>query len=172
MSDLRCEGVRDLIPDLVAGRLEASEARLAREHLAACPSCAGEEALVALLHQGRPTVPEELADRIRGAIASLDDRAAGAPMATPRRPGGSGALFPWWGLAAAAVAAVALGIGVQVHTPAPGADLDIPAFAVEGEDGELWLSGDGEIAGAPTLDDLTEDELRRFLEELDGGGVA
>ena len=43
---------------------------------------------------------------------------------------------------------------------------------MEAEEDEFWLSGDGEIAGAPTLDDLTDEALLRFLEELETGGVA
>lgn len=167
MSGLRCEHARELIPDLVAGRLDASEARRAEAHLAACPECAEEGALVALVLRGRPAVPDGLAERIRAGMG-LSGTASAPPVR--RRPGGA-VLFPWWGLAAAAVAAVALGIGVQSRGAVSPVPPEVPAFAVEGEQGELWLSDDGEIAGAPTLDDLTEEELMTVLEEL-GGGVA
>jgi hypothetical protein len=72
------------------------------------------------------------------------------------------------------VAAVALGVGVHSWngTPAaPEATLEpVPGYAMDEE--ELWLSEDGEIAGAPTLDDVSDEVLLEFLQELNTGGVA
>jgi hypothetical protein len=79
---------------------------------------------------------------------------------------------PWWGLSAAAVAALAIGIGVNSERNALGSvsGLDL---ASEFEEGELWLSDDGLLAGAPEFDALTDEALLELLEELTseiGGG--
>jgi hypothetical protein len=76
----------------------------------------------------------------------------------------------WWGLTAAAVAALALGIGiVSDRTPDP--TQAAPAFAREAEEGEIWLSDDGLVAGAPALDDLTDEALLQLLEDLTAGSA-
>ena len=77
---------------------------------------------------------------------------------------------PWWGITAAAVAALALGIGISFDR-AEQPESAIPSYAYELEDGELWLSDDGLIAGAPALDALSDEALLQFLDELDVGGA-
>jgi len=171
MSEGRCEHVRERIPDLVAGRLEPHEVGSVVEHIERCADCAAERSVVELLHAARPSVPEGVGERIRAGLA------AGNPAA--RRPGtrspSSGrSTLPWWGLAAAAVAAVALGIGVQLQGPGPAgvSGPAVPGYVAEEDGGEVWLSGDGEVAGAPVLDGLSDEELLLFLEELETGGSA
>jgi hypothetical protein len=144
-----CAEVRELLPDHAAGRLGSVPARLVREHVSACAECAEELALISLLLDAAPSVPGGLSDRVVRAVT------------TRRRP----AHRPWWGLSAAAAAAVALGIGIrsdQGGVPAPaGTD-----FASEFEEGEFFVSDDAMLAGAPSLDELTDDELAELLEEL------
>ena len=80
----------------------------------------------------------------------------------------------WWGVSAAAIAALALGIGI-VSQQASDPSGDIPAFAREAEEGEIWLSDDGLVAGAPALDDLSDEALLELLDELSNvstGGAA
>jgi len=174
MTNQACARVRERIPDLVAQRLDAEVTRELRTHMEGCAECAAHRALAQLLFEGRPTVPPGLAERIKAGLPPVATVATDA--STGRSSGGSargGILFPWWGLAAAAVAAVALGIGIRPGGPElAGPANEVPAFAMEAEEGELWLSEDGEIAGAPTLDGLSEEALRTFLEELDAGGAA
>jgi hypothetical protein len=53
--------------------------------------------------------------------------------------------------------------------------LDVPAFVSEAEEGEIWLSDDGLVAGAPAFDDLSDEALLELLDELSStstGGTA
>ncbi len=154
--DTACGTVRELIPDLVAGRLSLAEVALVKDHAAACGECRAELELVRLLHASRAEAPAGLAERVVRAAAS-------------RRPART-----WWGISAAAIAALALGIGI-VSDQASDATADLPAFVREAEEGEIWLSDDGLVAGAPALDDLTDEALLELLDELTGtstGGTA
>jgi hypothetical protein len=45
----------------------------------------------------------------------------------------------------------------------------VPGYAYEVEEGDLWLSDDGVIAGAATLDGLSDEALAQLLEELTVG---
>jgi predicted anti-sigma-YlaC factor YlaD len=158
MSDQLCEMARERIPDFIAGRLSENEAAQVEAHLRSCGECAAEAELVALLYQARSEPPEGLASRIQGAAR------------LPGFRGGAGAR-PWWGLAAAAVAALALGIGVMTDR-GTGLGLEIPPYVATAEDVGLWASDDGLIAGAPALEDLSEDALLTLLEEMSTGGAA
>ena len=158
MSDQLCEMVRERIPDFIAGRLSEEETAQVEAHLPSCGECAAEAELVGLLYQARSEPPEGLASRIQGAARLRGSR------------GGAGAR-PWWGLAAAAVAALALGIGVMTDRGS-GLGLEIPAYMATAEDVGLWASDDGLIAGAPALEDLSEDALLTLLEEMSTGGAA
>ncbi|MEQ8331422.1 MAG: hypothetical protein RH859_13265 [Longimicrobiales bacterium] len=142
-----CERVRERLSEQ-AVPLDADE----EAHLQACQDCAAEAELIRLLRGSRPEVPAELVGRIESALA--------------RERTSRGGRRPWWGLAAAAVAAVALGLGV------PGGDRtgDVPAYAAEEATLELWPSDDGEIAGLPALDALSDDALAVLLDELGPSG--
>ena len=155
-NDTNCGAIRELIPDLIAGRLPVSETARARRHVATCADCRAEMELVSLLHATRAEAPAALLDRItRSAVG--------------RRP-----RHTWWGISAAAIAALALGIGVVGNdASAPGSD--VPAFVREAEEGEIWLSDDGLVAGAPALYDLSDEALLELLDELSNvstGGAA
>jgi hypothetical protein len=68
-------------------------------------------------------------------------------------------------VAAAAVAVLAMGAPwVLVRTASsPPSDLLPP-----GEPVTVWLTDEPLVAGGPMLDGLSDDELRRLLEEMDG----
>ena len=149
-----CETTRSRLPEWARGVLDSAEAESIDAHLRGCTGCADESELVALLYMGRPAVPGGLAASVRARISGR---------------GRSGArLQPWWGLAAAAVAAVALGIGV--NSSGDPAAMTVPIYAAESGSSEAWLSADGDIAGAPALDDLSDDELMALLDDLSDGG--
>ena len=144
-----CERVRERLSEQVPGRpLGADETA----HLEACEACAAEAELLRMLRTSRPVVPAELVGRIESALA--------------RERANRGGRRPWWGLAAAAVAAVALGLGV----PAGDRGGDVPAYAAEEATLDLWPSDDGEIAGLPALDALSDDALAALLDELGAAG--
>jgi len=154
MSGAGCDHVRDRIPDYAAGRLPASDAEQMARHLEGCGECRAELDLVSLLFQARPEAPEGLAERVRSAASR---RAA--------------VRHPAWGLAAASVAVLALGIGVRSRSLDP--RMDVPVYVSENdEDGSVWLSDDGLIAGAPALDGLSEEALAMLREEMTAGGAA
>jgi hypothetical protein len=151
-----CGSIRELIPDLVAARLPATEAVRVEHHVRACADCRAELDLVRLLYASRAEAPAALLERI-------------SRVTTSRRPART-----WWGISAAAIAAVALGIGV-VSDGAPAASPEVPAFVREAEEGEIWVSDDGLVAGAPALDDLSDEALLQLLDELTNvstGGTA
>jgi len=150
MSDIGCERAREGIPEYAFGGLHPEERAALAAHLEACEDCRAEAELVALLSASRPEVPPALAGRIQSALEART------------RP----VMRPWWGLAAAAVAAVALGIGVSSRQPTD--SIDVPAYAAGVEEGGMWLSDDGLIAGAPALDDLSADALEQLLAEMSG----
>lgn len=154
MNEAECGTVRELIPDFAAGRLAVDEAERVERHVRACAECCAELELVRVLLVSRASVPEGLLDRITR--AQVTERRA------PTRT--------WWGVSAAAIAALALGIGIT-SDPTTEAAVEVPGFAQEAEEGEIWLSDDGLLAGAPALDDLSDDALLQFLDELTVGST-
>ena len=149
MSDVTCATARELIPDLIAGRLATGSLLEVEGHLDQCSECRAELELVRSLYVSRREPPTDLPDRII---------AAGRRRVVDRRP--------WWGLTAAAIAALAVGIGITSEANTRGDDLEVPGYAYEVEEGALWLSDDGLLAGAPSLDVLSDEALEALLDEL------
>lgn len=160
MSDERngsdCGAIRDLIPDFVASRLATDETDRVERHMRACADCRAELELVRTLLASRASVPDGLLERI------VRDAVSGAVSGrrTPART--------WWGISAAAIAALALGIGITSEDSAE-PPLDVPGFVSEAEEGAIWLSDDGLLAGAPALDELSDEALLQLLDELTTG---
>ncbi|MEQ1857887.1 MAG: zf-HC2 domain-containing protein [Longimicrobiales bacterium] len=153
-----CGAVRELIPSFVGNTLSAGERDVVESHVRVCAECDSELALAHILFASRPRVPAGLLGRI--------ERAAATDRRAPART--------WWGVSAAAIAALALGIGITSDRT-PQATLEVPGYAYEAEEGEIWVSDDGLVAGAPALDDLSDEALLQFLDELTtgaGGGGA
>lgn len=153
MNTTDCGRFRELIPDLAAERLRAGDAAELEAHLAACAECALEFELAQMLFRTPVAVPAGLADSVVSAVRR--DR--------------RGATRSWWGLSAAAVAALAIGIGISSDS---GVVVPVaPEFATELEEGDLWSSDDGLLAGAPALEDLSDEALEALLNELALGGA-
>jgi anti-sigma factor RsiW len=156
-NDAGCERVRELIPDYVSGGLAAPERARVDAHVRACAECGAELALAGVLFASRPAVPASLLGRI--------ERAARADRRTPAHT--------WWGVSAAAIAALALGIGIMSNA-ATESGAEVPGYAYEAEEGEIWVSDDGLVAGAPALEELSDEALLQLLDELStgaGGGT-
>ena len=152
MNDVECGRVRELIPDFVSSRLGHEELELVEQHVGQCAECRAELELAQVILAGRPEAPEGLFERITLAVE--------ADRRTPART--------WWGVSAAAIAVLALGIGItSERTTDP--PIYVPGFASEVEEGDIWLSGDGLMAGAPLFDGLSDDALIQLLEELSVG---
>jgi hypothetical protein len=47
----------------------------------------------------------------------------------------------------------------------------LPGFAYEAEESDLWLSGDGLVAGTPALDELSDEALTELLEDMVTGSL-
>ncbi len=161
MTDRKCEDVLTLLPDRVSGRLDAEDEQALDEHLKSCSDCALEEQLARVVHSSRRSAPGGLEHRVLQAIRGRER--------TQDRDRERRRLRPWWGISAAAVAALALGIGMSSEPTAmpPVA----PGFATELDEGELWSSDDGLFAGAPSLEELSDEALVELLDELSAEGI-
>jgi anti-sigma factor RsiW len=150
-----CGTVRELIPDVVGGRISETDRGKVERHAVECSECAAELRLAGTLFASRPVPPRGLLERL------LESVHTSAPTVRTR------AQPPrvWWSVAAAAVAAFALGIGIS-SDPGPELPVEVPGFAYEVEEGDIWVSDDGLLAGAPLFDDLSDDALLQLLEEL------
>lgn len=149
MNQEMCGTARELIPDFVGSRLSPSEVEVVERHVASCGDCVAELRLARAILVGRPAAPDGLLESLLRSVRQ-----------TRRQP-----VRPWWGVAAAAVAALALGIGLSSDTSYD-ASLDVPGFAYEMDEGDVWLSDDGLVAGAPLFDGLSDDALLELLDEL------
>jgi hypothetical protein len=148
MNEFACGTVRELIPDFVGSRLGPRDLEMVDTHVTECGECRAELELAQMILASRPHVPAGLLERITRAVAA-DGRAASRP---------------WWGLTAAAVAALALGIGMSSERSQ--APLEVPGFAQEVAEEDVWLSEDGLVAGAPMFDGLSDEALGALLDEL------
>lgn len=147
-----CGNIRELIPDFVGGRLAAADLEFVQDHVRSCSECAAELELARVVLATRLAPPPELLGRLL--------RSVQASRPAPART--------WWGVSAAAIAALALGIGIS-SDPAGQAPVDLPGFAYEVEEGSIWLSDDGLMAGAPLFEGLSDDALLQLLDDLSSG---
>lgn len=161
MNEMTCADVVDRLPELAAGGLERRAAAALDEHLSGCAACAAEAEFVRGLRASRPAPPAELAARVSAALRAQ-------PLAPSRARVRS--LRPTWALPAAAVLVLAIGVSVlNDRAAAPAALVGLGEVAVvEDADAGVWIPEDGEVAGAPVLDDLTDEALATLLEEIGG----
>ena len=152
-----CDGAtKDLLPDLAAGRLEPGDHARVEAHALTCADCAAELDTLRLLVESRPELSTPLADRIAGEV----ERGLARPAPGRRR-------VSRWALAAAAGIVLALGTPTLLERMGSG-----PTDFLSALDDEVlpagWLSEASLIAGAPVLDDLSDEALARLLEEMEG----
>jgi anti-sigma factor RsiW len=154
MNSDMCATVRELIPDLVGGRVSEKDRGEVGRHVDGCSECAAELELARMLFVSRPEVPPGLQERLLSSLSRT------RPL--PSRAG--------WRVTAAAIAALAIGIGIS-SDPASQVPSEVPGYAYEVEEGEIWVSDDGLLAGAPLFDDLSDDALLQLLDELAVGAA-
>lgn len=150
MTDLNCEYVRDVYPDVLNGRVDGSAARLVYAHMAACDECRAEAALLEALHaQPAQAPPAGLHERI----------VLNAVRARSRRR---------WSrsdLAMAATLAAAL-IGGSVIMQ--GRRAETGKRTVVSETAIGFVNVDGiMLSGKASLDDLSVEELETLLGEME-----
>jgi predicted anti-sigma-YlaC factor YlaD len=147
--------MKELLADVAAGRAGPTARARVAEHRAACPDCDAEASLLELLALGRPRLSDERAERIERGV-----REGRAGEVRRRVPG--------WALATAAVAVVALGTPALVQRMSTRTVAGDPAAPTVGELVPMWMTDEPLVAGAPVLDALSDDELVRLLEEMEG----
>ncbi len=159
MNTMTCEELADRLPDWAAGRLAGPEAEATAAHVHGCADCAAQAALLRALVASRPTAPAGMSERI--AVALREPSRSAPPAITGWRR-------PQWVVSAAAVLVLALGTVVFRQTAEP---TDVTAVSsalgdVVEEEPVAWTLDDGAVAGAPVLDDLSEEALATLIEEL------
>lgn len=154
MSSMNCEMVRDQLPELIGGTLDATTHARVRAHIDGCDDCTIELAIAESVADARLAVPAGLSERVRAAT--------------------SGRRVTYWTrtrMAAAATFAVAIIGGSALIAPylnrapieEPVAEVNAPAAPGAG-----WFGvDDAFVSGASSLQDLTEEELKQLLVELD-----
>ena len=150
MTDMSCENVKDLLPELVRGDLPPGPMAEIRAHASTCGDCRQEIELLRQLRGAFPVAPTGLVSDIEEALAG--GRSRGRRWSTG------------WSLSAAATIVLARGTAVvwqRVQTP-----LEVSLFAQDPL--AIWPTDDALVAGAPMLEDLSEDDLALLLEELGG----
>lgn len=154
MSSMNCEQVRDLLPELVSGGLDAVTASSAQAHVVSCIDCAAELAVARSVAQARVAVPAGLEQRIRLATANrrvaywTRGRMAAVATFAVAIIGGSALVAPY------------LDAPISEELPAVVNNIAVPSAGFIGVE-------DAFDSGAASLNDLTEDQLKQLLAELD-----
>lgn len=150
-----CATVKDLLPEFVRGELGDERRRWVVEHVTVCADCQEEVELLQRICSDTVRVPAGLARDIKDALAREH---ASAPWSVRRS-------VRWRVPAAAAAVALALGTAVvweRVRALPEVGPLGREPFAV------VWPSDDADVAGAPILEGLSDDDLMLLFEELGG----
>jgi anti-sigma factor RsiW len=114
MSDCTNGELRDLLPELVNGRLDAETRQSVEAHIASCAECADE---LALLRALRPALMREPAIDAQRIAAAVRAQTAGTARSASRAPARQGTATRWRvAIAAGALLAIgALGYVANVH---------------------------------------------------------
>jgi hypothetical protein len=151
MNPTRCAELADRLPDWAAARLPSAEAAEVGAHVATCADCAAQVTALRAVLAARPPVPADLAARIGAAL-----RAEAEPARRPRH---------WAQWAGSAAAVLVLAVGTFVLRPENATEpLELGTLTA---DESVWIADDGIVAGAPLLDDLSDDALATLLEEME-----
>ena len=149
MTDLNCEYIRDVYPDVLHGNADASLEQRVRTHITTCDECRAEAGLLETLHAQPARSPAGLHDRV-------------VRNATGPRP-------RWrWSrsdVAMAATLAAAL-IGGSVIMQNRRAETVERGVAVEAAIGFVNVEGIM-LSGKASLDDLSMEELETLLGEME-----
>ena len=158
MKSMTCQELVDRLPDWTSGRLGDAESALVAAHVAECDDCSAQASVLGALFAARPEAPAGLAERIAHAARAQAHAVPGAGTKRPWRR-------PAWALSAAAVLVLVVGTTLLLEGPQM-----IEVASVLGEvpleESQVWIADDGAVAGAPVLDDLSDEALATLLEEL------
>jgi hypothetical protein len=158
MKSRTCQELVDRLPDWATGRLNDDEGALVAAHVAVCDECSAEADVLHALFHARPEAPAGLAERIaRAASVQAEAVPEGVAKRTWRRPA--------WALSAAAVLVLAVGATLLLRDP-QGIEVDSVLEGISFDESQVWIVDDGAVAGAPVLDDLSDEALAALLKEL------
>jgi anti-sigma factor RsiW len=149
MSLMRCDVVRDRLPDLVNGLLSADETAGLRAHLGGCGACSAELQLIDTLRRQEIVLPFGLEHRVMNAVRA----------GQPRRA------WPVARLAMAATVVFALVTAVLLRLDGPSR----PEQVADSADQSAWeLPGPEQttLSRVPALNNLSDEQLERLLREL------
>ncbi len=170
MKSLTCETVRELLPEWKAGILPGGKAEAVEVHLSGCSECREDLVVLEALILARPEPPRELEERIQARLRR--ELAQGTPEREERKVlplFGGRRWVPAWALSAAAVVFLALGARLIMGPDGWGRTEESILVAVQQPLPEAWLWNDGMVAGAPVLEDLSDEELEALVEAWEGG---
>ena len=158
MKSMTCQELADRLPDWASGRLDDAESALVVAHVAVCADCSAQASVLGTLFAARPEAPAGLAERIARAARVQAHAVPGAGTKRAWRR-------PAWALSAAAVLVLAVGTTLFLRAPQM---LEVASVLGEVplEESHVWIADDGAVAGAPVLDDLSDEALATLIEEL------
>ena len=147
-----CDEILDLASRGVALALSARFRHRVEAHVERCRRCAAEIAFMQRVHRARPMPPAGLAHSV---LARLEDE--GVRM-----------LDGWRSASMAAAAVLVLSMGVGLATQSLDSDGSGPAWNYAFVDGDVeWVSDDWLVAGAPYLEEVSEETLLALLSDED-----
>lgn len=155
---MTCQEMANRLPDWTSGSLTDAESALVAEHLDVCEDCSAQASVLGALFVARPEAPAGLAERIA--------RAARVQAHAVPRAGVKHAWHrPAWALPAAAVFLLAVGTTILFRDPQM---IEMASALGDGplEESPIWVTDDGAVAGAPVLDDLSDEALTALVDEL------
>jgi anti-sigma factor RsiW len=151
MNPMTCDQVRELLPELVRGELPEASLVTAESHLAGCPDCRAERAMLERVATALASVPAGLEARV---LAALRARPAVRSFNRPTQ------------LAAAATVAAAV-IGGALMLDRAGSSRSALTAGEEPATASALLPLTDPLLHGSLLPELTEAELEALLEEMD-----
>ncbi|HCR04540.1 MAG TPA: hypothetical protein DIU18_05090 [Gemmatimonadetes bacterium] len=158
MNPMTCPEIADRLPDWASDRLADTESALVAEHLDGCEDCSAQASVLGTLFVARPEAPAGMAENIARA-GGVQAHSVTRERVRPswRRPA--------WALPSAAVLVFAVGTTI-IFRDSQTIEVASAIGEVPVEESQIWIANDGAVAGAPVLDDLSDEELRALVEEL------
>jgi anti-sigma factor RsiW len=157
MRDCQDERIKDLLPEYVAGRMDSTLIAQVEAHVAACPSCAAELAVVRAAHAAFPAPQVDIARIVQALPKPVISLAPRAAKRTRR--------FTSWRIAATIATIAVSGVSIAVLQSMLSDDkppkASIVRHVVENANEASGLSVGG------NLNDLSEKEMQTLLDKLD-----
>jgi anti-sigma factor RsiW len=152
--------IRDALPDLLHGRLDALNKSTMLAHVASCSECAAELAILRDARASAPLAPQIDIERIVAALP-LSGLADGALARVQRRGSKPHALSHVWKVAAAAIIAVS-GLALLNQRD----DVSAPVRVAQ-DTQSIQSATASPLSLVAGVQDLTDEQIRTLLAELD-----